>query len=41
MIAKLITYGDNRSQAIAQMIRGLRQTQLAGVTSNLAFLASA
>ncbi|WP_028110793.1 acetyl/propionyl/methylcrotonyl-CoA carboxylase subunit alpha [Ferrimonas futtsuensis] len=39
MIAKLISYGDNRNQAIAQMIRGLRQTQLAGVTSNLAFLA--
>ncbi|TKB49774.1 acetyl/propionyl/methylcrotonyl-CoA carboxylase subunit alpha [Ferrimonas sediminicola] len=39
MIAKLISYGEDRNQAIAQMVRGLRQTQLAGVTSNLAFLA--
>ncbi|WP_028112041.1 acetyl/propionyl/methylcrotonyl-CoA carboxylase subunit alpha [Ferrimonas kyonanensis] len=38
MIAKLITFGDTRTQAIQQMSRGLQQTQLAGVTSNLAFL---
>ncbi len=39
MIAKIITTGDNRDEAIANMETALGQTGLVGVKTNLAFLA--
>lgn len=38
MIAKLITWGQNREQAIVRMQRALREYQIVGVKTNLAFL---
>jgi acetyl-CoA carboxylase, biotin carboxylase subunit len=37
LIAKLITYGKDRSQAITRMIRALSEYRIAGVTSNIDF----
>ncbi|HBZ00639.1 MAG TPA: biotin carboxylase, partial [candidate division Zixibacteria bacterium] len=37
MIAKLITYGQNRAQAIDKMIRALSEYRIGGVTSNIDF----
>ena len=39
MIAKVITYGDNREEARRRMARALREMSLAGITTNRAFLA--
>ena len=38
MIAKLIVHGPDRPTALARLRRALAQTQIAGVTTNLAFL---
>ncbi len=38
MIAKLIVHGPTRAAALAQMDRALRQTEVAGTVTNLAFL---
>lgn len=38
MIAKLIVHGPTREVALAQLCRGLGQTQVAGTVTNLAFL---
>ncbi len=38
MIAKLITWGETRGQAIAQMQHLLRDVKIAGLTTNLGFL---
>ncbi len=38
MIAKLVVYGDDRSQAIARMTHALAQTQIVGVKNNVSFL---
>ncbi len=40
MIAKLIVHGPTRAAALAQMDRALRQTEVAGTVTNLAFLGS-
>lgn len=37
MIAKLITYGDNREEAIAKMIRAIDEYQITGVQTTLSF----
>jgi acetyl/propionyl-CoA carboxylase alpha subunit len=37
MIAKLITYGDNRSQAISRMIRAIEEYRITGVATTLTF----
>lgn len=37
MIAKLITWGDTREQAILRMERALKEYQIAGVKTNIAF----
>lgn len=39
MIAKIIAWDENRDRALARLERALRDTQIAGVTTNLAFLA--
>jgi len=38
MIAKLITYGDNRSQAIERMVEALDSYYIRGVNHNISFL---
>lgn len=38
MIAKIISFGSDRNQALSRLSQGLTQTRLAGLTSNLAFL---
>ena len=38
MIAKLIVWGDDRAEAARRMQEALRETQILGVTTNLAFL---
>jgi acetyl/propionyl-CoA carboxylase alpha subunit len=38
MIAKLIAHGDTRAQAFARLADALRETEVAGVTTNLPFL---
>ncbi|MDP3078257.1 acetyl-CoA carboxylase biotin carboxylase subunit [Bradyrhizobium sp.] len=40
MIAKLISHGESRDAARRQLIHGLEQTAVFGVTTNLAFLAA-
>ncbi|MFP4004245.1 MAG: acetyl/propionyl/methylcrotonyl-CoA carboxylase subunit alpha, partial [Alphaproteobacteria bacterium] len=40
MIAKVIAWDENRDRAVARLERALRETQIAGVTTNLAFLAN-
>ena len=40
MIAKLIVQGAGRAEAVARMARALADVQIAGVTSNTAFLAA-
>ena len=37
MIAKLITYGSNRAEAIARMIRAIDEYQITGITTTLGF----
>jgi acetyl-CoA carboxylase biotin carboxylase subunit len=37
MIAKLLTYGKDRSQAISRMMRALAEYHIAGVTTNIDF----
>jgi 3-methylcrotonyl-CoA carboxylase alpha subunit len=38
MIAKLIVWGENRSQALARLHQALSEYQIAGVTTNIQFL---
>ncbi|HET7568225.1 MAG TPA: biotin carboxylase N-terminal domain-containing protein [Gaiellaceae bacterium] len=38
MIAKLIAHGDTRAEALDRLARALRETEVAGVTTNLPFL---
>ena len=38
LIAKLIAHADTRAEALAQLARALRETEVAGVTTNLPFL---
>ena len=38
MIAKIITYGDNRNEAISKMRRALEETVIEGVDTNIDFL---
>jgi acetyl/propionyl-CoA carboxylase alpha subunit len=38
MIAKLIAHADTRAQALAALAQALRETEVAGVTTNLPFL---
>ena len=38
MLAKLITWGEDRAEATARMVRALRGMSVQGVTTNLAFL---
>jgi 3-methylcrotonyl-CoA carboxylase alpha subunit len=38
LLAKLITRGDDRSQALERMVAALGEFEIAGVTTNLAFL---
>jgi 3-methylcrotonyl-CoA carboxylase alpha subunit len=38
MLAKVITWGADRSEALAKMTRALRQTVLLGVTTNIPYL---
>ena len=40
LIAKLIVQGDNRNSCLHRMLRAMAQTQVAGVTTNIDFLAS-
>ncbi|HVW95828.1 MAG TPA: acetyl-CoA carboxylase biotin carboxylase subunit [Mucilaginibacter sp.] len=37
MIAKLVTYGENRAEAIERMIRAIDEYQITGITTTLAF----
>ena len=37
MIAKLITYGANRAEAIGRMIRAIEEYEITGITTTLAF----
>lgn len=37
MIAKLITYGENRTEAIERMIRAIDEYQITGITTTLGF----
>ncbi|HBF13883.1 MAG TPA: biotin carboxylase [Deltaproteobacteria bacterium] len=38
MIAKLITWGENREQALARMTRALREYEIGGFKNNISFL---
>ena len=38
LIAKLIAHGDTRAEALDRLARALRETEVAGVTTNLPFL---
>jgi acetyl/propionyl-CoA carboxylase alpha subunit len=38
LIAKLIAHGETRAEALARLARALRETEVAGVTTNLPFL---
>lgn len=38
MLAKVITWGNNRQEAIAKMVRALRDTIILGVTTNIPYL---
>jgi acetyl/propionyl-CoA carboxylase alpha subunit len=38
MIAKLIAHGDTREEAFERLVQALRETEIGGVTTNLAFL---
>ena len=38
MIAKIITYGDTRNEAISKMKRALEETVIEGVDTNIDFL---
>ena len=38
MLAKLITYSDNREKALAKMLNCLEQTRVTGVTTNLPYV---
>lgn len=38
MLAKIITWGSNREEAISKMVQALRQTVVQGVTTNLDYL---
>ena len=38
MIAKIITYGDTRNEAISKMKRALEETEIEGIDTNLDFL---
>jgi acetyl/propionyl-CoA carboxylase alpha subunit len=38
MLAKIITYGDDREEAIRKMIRALQDTVIFGVTTNIPYL---
>jgi acetyl/propionyl-CoA carboxylase alpha subunit len=38
MLAKVITYGDDRQEAIRKMVRALQDTVIFGVTTNIPFL---
>ena len=38
MIAKIITFGDNRNEAISKMRRALEETVIEGVDTNVDFL---
>ena len=40
MIAKIITYGDTRNEAISKMKRALEETVIEGVDTNIDFLFS-
>lgn len=39
MIAKLVTYGDNREMAIDRMLRAIKEYRITGITTTLAFCA--
>ncbi len=39
MIAKLVVWGENRQQALSRLRQALRQYRIAGVTTNIPFLA--
>jgi acetyl/propionyl-CoA carboxylase alpha subunit len=38
MLAKVITWGNSRQEAIAKMVRALRDTIILGVTTNIPYL---
>jgi 3-methylcrotonyl-CoA carboxylase alpha subunit len=38
MLAKIVTYGDDRREAIRKMVRALQDTVIFGVTTNIPFL---
>jgi 3-methylcrotonyl-CoA carboxylase alpha subunit len=38
MVAKLIVWGENRAQALARLDAALRETQIVGLSTNVAFL---
>jgi acetyl/propionyl-CoA carboxylase alpha subunit len=38
LIAKLIAHGETREEALDRLVRGLRETEVRGVTTNLPFL---
>jgi acetyl/propionyl-CoA carboxylase alpha subunit len=38
MLAKVITWGDNRLEAVQRMIRALQDTVILGVTTNIPYL---
>ena len=38
MIAKVVVHGPTRAVALASLARALEQTEVAGTTTNLAFL---
>jgi len=38
MLAKVITWGQNRAEAIRKMVRALRETAVLGVTTNIPYL---
>jgi acetyl/propionyl-CoA carboxylase alpha subunit len=38
MLAKVITYGDDRQEAIRKMVRALQDTVIFGVTTNIPYL---
>jgi len=39
MIAKLVTYGDNREMAIERMLRAIKEYRITGITTTLGFCA--
>lgn len=39
MIAKLVTFGDNREMAIERMLRAIKEYRITGITTTLAFCA--